>query len=127
VLEQQRGAWLAPLTAVTRLGVSLGAKWEGDGAEGSALQGKVQGLLGQVQAWPAGLQQVVVVRRAGSNGTPFKLASWHYSPAAPGGALFSVWLEQHTGFAPGWAQPLRPCPHLPGVWELQGEVDGSSE
>jgi hypothetical protein len=36
----------------------------------------------------------------------------------------AIWMEQHDSSAASWSRPLRPCPHLPGVWELQGRAQG---
>jgi hypothetical protein len=124
LLLQQGGTWLAQLTSLTRLGVKLGHTDEGTGA--GAVRAHVQSLLEQVQAWPLGLQQVLVAPpQADGNGMHgFKPECWQFTPPVVGGAQFTVWLEVDTGSASGWVRPFRPCPHLPGVWELQGEVEG---
>jgi hypothetical protein len=97
-----------------------------------------QQLRQQVQAWPASLQQVVVLYDLQLDedffhSTRFKPECWQFNSAAPGGGQFSVWLEEDAeshedviDMAPGWARPFSPCPHLQGVWELQGEVAGSN-
>jgi hypothetical protein len=79
----------------------------------------VQELLQQVQEWPASLQQVEVW--VSSDDTGAKRMCWQHTPAVPAGGRFTVWVEQREGKAAGWTRPLRPCPHLPGVWELQGQ------
>jgi hypothetical protein len=61
VLEQQGGAAVVSLTALTRLCVHLGCMYKSHEAGASVAQAKVQRLLKHVRAWPAGLQQVVVV------------------------------------------------------------------
>jgi hypothetical protein len=48
---------------------------------------------------------------------------WQVTPAVPGGAgPIRVYTEEDMWQVHGWSQPLVPCPHLPGVWELQGEA-----
>jgi hypothetical protein len=88
-----------------------------------------RGVLQQVGQWPASLKQVlfqVVGRPEDSKDPVAKPTLWHFTPAAPAGAQqVSVWLEEGDGAAVGWARPLRPCPHLPGAWELQGRGEGS--
>jgi hypothetical protein len=141
LLEQEAGAWLAPLTALTRLCVVMGsgllppAEWPAYGTEarqqlGQLHQAMAQQVLQQVQVWPPALQQVVVWmewRRATEGVAP---RSWQHTPAAPGSAPFSVYFEEGDSFgsrrvAEGWARPFSPCPHLPGVRELTREVQGS--
>jgi hypothetical protein len=130
LLEQEVGAWLAPLTALTRLCLDMpshmlhfaGGTPGGAESQGLPMQAQVQGVLQQVQAWPASLQQVVMWVSSDRMGV--KRMCCEYIPAVPAGGRFSVWVEQREGKAAGWARPLRPCPHLPGVWELQGEVEG---
>jgi hypothetical protein len=127
MLEQQRGAWLAPLTALTRLGVRVGRIWTTGPGFWVPQHGIERELLQQVQAFPPGLQQVVVTHVESARSREFKPESWQFTPAVPGGVQCSVWVEEESGTASGWARPFHPCPHLPGVWELQGEVQGHSE
>jgi hypothetical protein len=133
----QQGAWLAALTALTCLSVQLdyrvvprAARWpptsRQEDREAQQLQqtyhAAAQQLVTQVHEWPVGLQQVVFWTDGEAYGQRFKPMSWQLS--APGRTQVTAWLEQQDKSAPGWARPFRPCPHLPGVWELQGEVDG---
>jgi hypothetical protein len=143
LLEHEAGAWLAPLTALTRLCVVM---WRGllpmagypgtlEYAEaqrqtGPLHQARVEEVLQQVQVWPPAMQQVVVWmdRRLATQGVAPR--SWQHTPAAPGSAPFSVFFEEGDRFgssqvAEGWARPFSPCPHLPGVRELPGLVHGS--
>jgi hypothetical protein len=130
LLEQQQGAWLAPLTALNRLCLDLPSHmghWEfrllrKAEQPGEPMQALVTEVLQQVQEWPASLQQVEVWVTAGSTGA--KRMAWEYVSEAPVGGRFSVWLEQLEGKGAGWGRPLRPCPHLPGVWELQEPLLG---
>jgi hypothetical protein len=139
LLEQEAGAWLAPLTALTHLCVSsregmlshmeqLHALSDPQVLQqvGCTYQAKAQALLQQVAEWPASLQQVVfwVVKCLPIIGAG--PSYWQHTPAQPGGKPFAVWLEEGdrsggASVAQGWVRPFRPCPHLPGVWELQGE------
>jgi hypothetical protein len=120
LLQWEGGACLARLTALTELGVNLGGV-DDEGTGTCDVRSKVQGLLEKVQAWPAGLQQVLVVWCTFRGCAHPKRECWKFTQAAPGGGKFSVWVEEfHTTItAPGWARPFSPCPHLPGVWELQ--------
>jgi hypothetical protein len=140
LLEQEACAWLAPLTALTRLGVfidweMLVAAKEAETARqqmqqgGSCHHARVEGALQQVQVWPPGMRRVVVwVGKL----TPWQCVAphhWQHTPSAPGSVPFEVYFEMgdrsgNSEVARGWARPLRPCPHLPGVRELQGEVQG---
>jgi len=123
VLEHQAGAWLAPLTALTRLGVRCSLMW--DGWRSSRTFCMAQRLLQTVQVYLGGVQQVLVTFPNGDCGSHFKPKSWQFIPTVPGGVPVSVWVgEEEDGVAPGWQRPLRPCPHLPGVWELTEEVPG---
>jgi hypothetical protein len=137
LLQREQGAWLAPLTALTRLSVALrdmrallmdvfgrpeGAAPAESQAEPSSIR-LVQQVLADVWVWPASLQQVVFwVAGADTNPQPM---CWLFGPTATSSAQFTVWVEQPSGLAPGWARPFRPCPHLPGVWELQEEEQDS--
>jgi hypothetical protein len=157
LLEQEAGAWLAPLTALTRLCLDLPSRmlqhWCGElpqvvfkkplaveysdfnpvvvqqaaqqvqeGAQG--VKAVVTEVLQQVEEWPASLQQVVVQVSSGCVGP--KRMSFQFTPEGSAGGPFAVWVEQQEGEAAGWARPLHPCPHLPGVWELQGQAAASS-
>jgi hypothetical protein len=131
----EAGNWLAPLTSLTRLCVALvdvigilSTSLSGShipyapGQEGNrSVMSDVQHHLSVITMWPASMQQVVF-RVSGS--INLKASCWRFGPTAPGGAEFGVWVEDPAGLAPGWARPFRPCPHLPGVWELQEEEPG---
>jgi hypothetical protein len=143
LLEQEAGAWLAPLTALTRLGVQLSeavhapcydAPWQQKQQWAAAHRAKAQRLLEEVQVWPASCQQVVFwVCTFGLCGVMTQ--HWHYTPAAADSSRIVVWLEEvditdprgersilpHR--APRWCRPLKPSPHLRHVWELQGADD----
>jgi hypothetical protein len=148
LVEQEAGAWLAPLTALTRLCVELDRSLEPPAPTGNLLdilgaysdpqwqqqlgprhQARAQEALQQVQVWPPRLQQLVIwvpQRLAGRGVAPRR---WQHTPAAPGSAPFTVFFEEGGRYgssqvAEGWARPLSPCPHLPGVQELAGEVQG---
>jgi hypothetical protein len=139
LLGEEAGAWLVPLTALIRLGVALrdemglvmgmamfGPPTAGPPVEAAAeprSMALVQQHLSGVEVWPASLQHVVFVVE-GTDINP-KPRCWRFGPSATSSAVFTVWVEQQLGSAPGWARPFRPCPHLPGVWELQEEVQGS--
>jgi hypothetical protein len=147
LLAHEERAWLAPLTALTRLCVTMtdavlpaeqrpfligdAEQWRQWLQEALTLQAKVQELLQQVAVWPASLQQVMfwvpnVYPRLEKRVRP---SCWQYTPPAPGSTQFDVWFEVggpsgDASVASSWARPFRPCPHLPGVWELQGECEG---
>jgi hypothetical protein len=136
LLEQEAGAWLAHLTTLTRLGLDLLSHHMEEGRTAAshperrsgAGEGQVQGVRRQVQevlqavqVWPASLQQVVV-RVTGDNGKRARRVGWEYTHGVPAEGGFHVWVEQQEYTAVGWARPFCPLPHLPGVWELQGEV-----
>jgi hypothetical protein len=139
VLMQQQGAWLAPLTALTRLCVQLdriAAAAAGSGTAASSSHGgspKQQRRLGyhtkacsiweQVKsAVPAGVQQVVFWAAHDPAVPSFAPMCWQLDVAAPGGVQVTAWLEEPDLSAAGWRRPMRPCPHLPGAWELQGRL-----
>jgi hypothetical protein len=118
LLEHDAVAWLAPLTALTRLCVIV---WVRNGGVKGA-----QKLLQQVQVWPASLKQVVVweAKQPIFGKGP---CSWQHTPSEAGGVHLDAWFEDAdrdggAKVARNWARPFRPCPHLPGVWELRGEV-----
>jgi hypothetical protein len=140
----EQSTWLAPLTALTRLcvtGLEHGVELEpherrprigpgaGDGrlCPGKVLAGyhaKARSIGQQVQQWAPGLQHVV---SCCEREIVWFAPMWcQLAPAAAGAAGVTVWLEQQEGFAVGWARPFTPCPHLPGVWELQGPVQSRS-
>jgi hypothetical protein len=88
-------------------------------------------LLRKVGEWPPSLQSVVLWVHWMAGQSKCKTRSWAFTPPGAGSSSSSsrkvtVWYEQRRGTAERWARPLRPCPHLPGVWELQGEVEGSN-
>jgi hypothetical protein len=139
LLQQEAGAWLAPLTALTRLCLDTAheallppEEWPGIGAEaqhqlGPLHQAKAQEVLQQVQGWPPALQQVMVWvdKRLANKGVAH--LSWQHTPAAPGSVPFGVFFVEGDRFgssqvARGWPRPFSPCPHLPGVRELRGQV-----
>jgi hypothetical protein len=141
MLQQEADAWLAPLTALTRLSFDTGFRnmlssheWpqHADARQqlGPLHQAKVQEVLQQVQVWPPAMQQVVVWvgKHLAAQGVAPR--SWQYTPAAPGSAPFSVCFEEGDSsgsgqVAQGWVRPFSPCPHLPGVRELPSEVQGA--
>jgi hypothetical protein len=92
------------------------------------------GLQQQLQlellpGWPASMQQVVLTMVVPADAEEVKSHCWTFTPSSPGSRQVTVWLEPHRqrrDLAKGWSRPFRPCPHLPGVWELQGEVQGSN-
>jgi hypothetical protein len=86
----------------------------------------LQQQLPQLPGWPPGMQQVVLHKAECADAEEFKARCWTFTPFSPGSKQISVWLEQQRGVAQGWSRPFRPCPHLPGVWELQGEVQSSN-
>jgi hypothetical protein len=124
----QQGSWLAALSQLTCLYVQLSGE-EVIPAEITALgewamQPAIAGwLLEQVQPWPAQLQQVMFELEHYFGHASIIPQHWQFA-AAPGGAQVTVWLEECDLSARRWARPLLPCPHLPGVWELQGLIPG---
>jgi hypothetical protein len=142
LMRQEADAWLAPLTALTRLccdttvgGLLLPGEWPGLFAThprqqlGPLHRAKAQEVLQQVQVWPPALQQVVVWmdQRLAVQGIAPR--HWQHTPSALGSAPFTVYFEEgnRSGSgqaAQGWARPFSPCPHLPGVRELSNEVQG---
>jgi hypothetical protein len=133
LLSRRRGSWLAVLRQLTHLRLRVWQqdfnKWQlpprsPDLEVRSWAPGVIeQALLQQVPEWPATLQQVEVWVPV--HLLQVKPAGWQFTAARPAGLQFSVWLEQQdSGTARGWERPFRPCPHLPGVWELQGQVEG---
>jgi hypothetical protein len=121
VLEHQAGDWLVPLTALTRLGVRPSSEWMEGQPKVLSPQGMAQQLLQRVRA--CRVQQVVVTFAQGYGDTELTPKSFESSPAGVGGVQLSVWIEEEGSVAAGWVRPFRPCPHLPGVWELQGEAE----
>jgi HPt (histidine-containing phosphotransfer) domain-containing protein len=120
-LKHEQGSWVSHLTALTCLCVELSRGSRDVSREG--YQAKAQRLVeGVAQQWPAQLQQVMFWVDPRSDGDSFQPMWWQFTPPTPGSAAVTVWLEEPDGSAAGWARPLCPCPHLPGVWELQGEV-----
>jgi hypothetical protein len=121
LLEQDAGACLAPLTALTRLCV---VSWMFNGGSEGAKK-----LLQEVAGWPASLQQVVLWEAKQVDFLRQATSCWTHTASQPGAARFGVRFEDadrdgYATVAQGWARPFRPFPHLPGVWELQGEVEG---
>jgi hypothetical protein len=118
-LLKEAGAWLAPLTALTRLcvRVSLSA-WETEcevdtegcsshqvaaAVEEPRLRREAEELLEQVQAWPASLQQVVMRYTFNDGGeryrSHFKPGSWQFTPAVQSDVQLSVWIEEESSTA----------------------------
>jgi hypothetical protein len=88
----------------------------------------VKGHVCLVQCWPAILQQVLYAvdePNDSSNGGRLQPALWQFTPAVPGAAPVSVRLEADQWACQAWSQSLVSCQHLPGVWELQGNPQGS--
>jgi hypothetical protein len=83
-------------------------------------QAAAQELLQQVPEWPASLQQVEVWVESIPGSVLFQPRCWTFIPVSAPGLQISVWMELRDSTAKGWVRPFRPCPHLPGVWELQG-------
>jgi hypothetical protein len=135
LLLEAGGAWLAPLVQLTSLHVLLPKRVAWDVLDERHQQqveeqqeagyvGALQEQLQQVVGWPASLQSVVLwMHPRWDISRTCETCSWCFTPAA-GSRLVTVWYEQQRGMARGWARPFRPCPCLPGVWELQGEVAG---
>jgi hypothetical protein len=133
------GGWLGALTQLTSLHVvlpkidacrrpacnALGrAHLQVQEQQETGYVAAVKEQLQQVVGWPASLQQVVLwVHPEASIGV---CKTWSFFPPGAGSRQVTVWYEQQRGTAKGWARPFSPCPYLPGVWELQGEVAGSN-
>jgi hypothetical protein len=83
----------------------------------------VQQQLEQRVGWPASMQQVVLDMPEHPDIKDLSIHCGTFTPVTPNSRQVTVWLEPRRGMARGWARPLRPCPHLPGIWELQGEVE----
>jgi hypothetical protein len=115
VVRHEGGAWLTPLSHLTRLCMQLDPY----------PYAVVEGHVWQVRSWPAIVQQVqrAVGPLCKGNTQP---ALWQFTPAVLGAAAVNLWLEVGTCLARGWAHHLQPCAHLPGVCELQGRADGSN-
>jgi hypothetical protein len=137
VLLRDGASSLVPLTQLTRLHVTQSKNtdiswdrrlaWDRASEEGRQQMEEefVAGLQQQLQqlpGWPASLQQVLLDMPPDAPVREGKPHSWTFTPVGRGNGKVSVWLEQSRllDFAPGWVRPFRPCPHLPGVWELQG-------
>jgi hypothetical protein len=140
LLQQEANVWLAPLTALTGLYVIMGSELLSDASYEDWSEARQQQQLGprhqaraqevlQVQVWPPGLRQVVWWVEEGQARQGVAPRHWQHTPSAPGSVPFDVFFEEgdHSGsskVAPGWARPLCPCPHLPGVRELHEQVHG---
>lgn len=124
LVVHEQGAWLAPLTALSRLCVaelkdSKGTPWQ------DRYHKKAHAIAQQVQQQAVGLQHVVFWIDGDDNSAPgFAPMCWQLAPAAGVSGQVTAWLEQQEGCALGWGRPFCPCPHLPGVWELQGQAEG---
>jgi hypothetical protein len=139
VLLRDGGCWLGPLTELTRLCVTLPRtfscnvwKCSTDEQRQHIEEEYVAGLQQQLQrvpVWPASMQQVVLDLPEDACVRECKPRCWSFTTVNHGSGQISVWLEQRRGslpVAPGWARPLYACPHLPGVWELQGPASAPS-
>jgi hypothetical protein len=121
VVVHAAGAWLASLSHLTCLCVQLpraSSEWDYPRAV-------VEGLVCQVQGWPALMQQATRAVMQSPDSAGSGPALWQFTPAVPGATLVHLWVEEEDWAAHGWSQPLKPCPHLPGVWQLQGRPQGS--
>jgi hypothetical protein len=125
-LQLQGGsAWLAPYTGLTQLafmvpyredGVLPCVGCDGEASVESQQQGMAQAVLQQIQEWPAGLQTVrfwVVDTPWTSVRAPMR---WHHDLA--GGKQVTAWLDTINSPSATTHGLMRPCPHLPGVWEV---------
>jgi hypothetical protein len=142
VLQQEAGAWLVPLGALTCLCVEL-QSWESlhpreehmafyadEQQQRQWMEAQyrtAQQLLQQVQVWPASLQQVVF-GFSGAGDVQVMPSRWQHTPSRSGASSqqIAVWLEEDYmcgQLVQHWARPFNPCPHLPGVWELQGQEE----
>jgi hypothetical protein len=142
VVEKQV-ACLATLTQLTRLCVYLrslaadallqGCMKESTGREDllawkrwfqrcrPSYEAAAQRVIALVQhQLPAGLQQAMFSLQPDVDCDSFVPKCWQLPASASGCGQVMVWVEQQDRSAAGWARPLRPCPHLAGVWELQG-------
>jgi hypothetical protein len=137
LLVEDQGAWLAALTQLTRLCVTLDELkpgWFEQYTEHTMeqQQQRLRAYHGnacklwqqQVQRWVPGLQQVVFWVETDRYIQAFVPMCWRLPGTGPGSLQVTAWLEEQDSSAPGWARPFRPCPHLPGVWELQGAAQG---
>jgi hypothetical protein len=132
LLLAQAGAWLAPLSNLTRLvakvmrPADLGAVCPGfdDGWSHPATR-LVPVLFDKVRTWPAGLHTIVLLGGARMSG--YEASSLVEHPAGGSGAGITVWLAVDWGdrSAQGPARSFRPAPHLRHVWELQGPFDST--
>jgi hypothetical protein len=120
VLEYDNGVWVTALSQLTCLWVPF---WSRGPCR------LVEGPLCQVRDWGAVRRQLQA--RCGQDEPPLASdgtacasqrtsgAHWQVTPAEPGAGAVRVFTDlSHAG-----SQPLVPCPHLPGVWELQGELE----
>jgi hypothetical protein len=132
----EQSAWLAALTQLTSLCVKLdgvvpaGQGWWEQSREQRQLDtlqlyhAEAQQRMAQLQSWPVALQQVIFWASPDWYCSSFTPMCWQQ--VGPSGRQVTVWVESQDAMAAGWARPLRPCPHLPGVWELQGPAQGRS-
>jgi hypothetical protein len=142
LLVHEAGAWLAPLTTLTRLCVQLPdffpqqpyhvgrddvARPEGAWL-GQRNEAEARIVLRQVQVWPASLQCVVFwVAPLEFNWRHTMICPKHWEHRVAGRAQgpLQVWLELPGSGARGWPRPFQPCLGLSGVWELQAAAQGS--
>jgi hypothetical protein len=123
MVEHEGGAWLAPLSHLTSLCIRLciRVRWSY-----TNLCAMVEGPVSQVRCWPAILQQVKRGAQERDDIGSFKRALWQFTPAGQGAAPVHLWLQHVVDASHGWSHPLCPCPHLPGVYELQGRVEDAN-
>jgi hypothetical protein len=140
VVMDAQGTWLAPLTQLTRLCVKLSvlAAQPEQGERGRipfvkeipaeqrmpGYHAAAQRVIAHIQQWTAALQQVLFCVPRGISPASIVPMCWQLPASGAGRPNVTAWLEERNASAPGWARPLRPCPHLAGVWELQGPAPG---
>jgi hypothetical protein len=78
----------------------------------------------QIEQWPPSLQQVVFWVESAYFIEKFVPMCWQLPASGPSSAHVTAWMELQDKSAAGWSRPFRPCPHLPGLWELQGPAQG---
>jgi hypothetical protein len=137
VLVHQGAPWLAPMRHLVTLQVWLpvferlpdhlrcapdAARQQWQQQQMQQLEVAARGVLQQVQEWPASLQQVVIWARPPGSVLSPQPRFWRFLPAGPGRAPFLVRLDTSGGEPRPAASQRRPCPYLPGAWELQGEA-----
>jgi hypothetical protein len=150
LLECEAGAWLAPLTALTRLcgtmpaftprwelyrggrGKDAGRAWRGDELVNLNMD-KAKEYLQQVAVWPASLQQVVFPITQDVDLCEYvmprwlEVRAWEGAPPAAVPANLISWLELPPIAENGWTRYFSACRYLRGVWELQAPLPGSHQ